>query len=159
MGKISNFKNKSPETYTDKSGQPIISTESVTNLGPLTATSAALFSLLPHGPLEAGGSTDRIIVMFSGQLQWPNATEVHTATSATVGIYLDGSATPSYAISVYVPDGGTNPLSNPPAPVPFSLFWETPLEGTHTVDIKAQATPGTGVYAANCSLILITTPV
>jgi len=159
MGKIAGIKNKSLETYPELSGQPTISTESVTNVGPVTATISALFSLLPHGPLEAGGSTDRIIVMFSGQFEWPNATEVHTSTTATVGVYLDGSLTPSYIISVYVPDGGTNPLTNPPAPVPFSLYWETSADGAHTVDIKAQATPGTAVYAANCSLVLITTPV
>ncbi len=157
MGKIAGIKDKSLETYPEKNGPPSLSTQSVVNTTPVTATTTALFSLLPDGPLEAGGSGDRIIVMFSGQLQWPNATEVAAPATVAVGIYLDGSSSPSYSISVYVPASNVFPAT-PPQPIPFSLFWETPADGQHSVDIKAQAGAGTGVYAANGSLVLISTP-
>ena len=71
MGKIAGIKDKSLETYPDKSGQPTISTQAVVNNTPVQLLKTPPTSLLPDGPIEAGGSGESIIVMFSGVFQWP----------------------------------------------------------------------------------------
>src|SRR5208282_1523450 len=148
MGKIAGIRGKSPEAYPpDNEGQPSISTQGVTNAGPLTSI-ASPFSLLPDGPIEAGGDGERIIVMFSGQLQWPNTEETGATSTVTVGIYMDGTL--EYSIKALVLTAPFSP--NPPEPVPFSLFWETPSTGAHEIDIKVQPSASTNVYAANNSL-------
>lgn len=164
MGKIAGIKDKSLETYPDKSGQPTISTYGKENSDPVLLVVTTPTSLLTGAaPVEAGGSGDRIIVMFSGVLQWPasGSGEGQSPENATitVGIYLDGS--PAYSIQAFVPASNLFP-NIPPAPVPFSLFWETPVDGVHAVDVKAFVNSGglaAAAYAAQGSLVLITTPV
>ncbi len=164
MGKIAGIKDKSLETYPDKSGQPTISTYGKENNNPVLLVVTTPTSLLTGAaPVEAGGSGDRIIVMFSGVLQWPasGSGEGQSPENATitVGIYLDGS--PAYSIQAFVPASNL-PNVNPPAPVPFSLFWETPADGAHAVDVKAFVNSGglaALAYAAQGSLVLISTPV
>jgi len=159
MSKIAGIKDKSLETYGERSGQPTISTESLTYPTPIPLSTVLTnpTSLLPAGPIEAGGSGDRIIVMFSGVLQRAAGESGPATAVAKIGIYLDGSSTPSYFISVFVP--ATNaPPTTPPLPTPFSLFWETPANGAYEVDVKAVTTSG-ACYAANGSIVLITTPV
>src|SRR5208283_6113097 len=120
MAKIAGIKGQSPEAYPpDNTGQSTIHTQSL--LTERVDFVGTLTSLLPH-TLQAGGAEERIIVMFSGQIQWPNATEVAAAATVTAGIYLDGSSTPSYLITFFVPQSTVFP--NPPQPVPSSLFWE-----------------------------------
>lgn len=160
MGKIAGIKGKSPEAYPpDNTGKPTISTESAVNPGPVALGLApALPSLLPDGPIEAGSAGERIIVMFSGALQWPGGDEGPASATVTVGIYLDGSSTPAYSIPIFLPSSTVSP--NPPQPVSFSLFWETPTDGVHAVDVKAQVTSGgPGADEVNGSLVLISTPV
>jgi hypothetical protein len=159
MGKLAGIKGKSPEAYPpDFSGQPTISSQSVVNKTPVNFINTPPVSLLPDGPIDAGSAEERIIVMFSGQLQWPNSSEVPGNSTVAVGIYLDGSPTPAYSIVAFVPSSG-GIFPSPPQPVPFSLFWETPTDGAHEVDIKANCTTATGATATNGSLVLITTPV
>ena len=154
MGKIAGIRGKSPEAYPpDDTGKPSISTQS-SSVGPAISFGTVPVSLLPNGPVEAGNPGERIIVMYSGVLQWANATEVATAVTVDVGIYLDGS--PAYSISAFVP--GQTPNTFPTKPVPFSLFWETPTNGAHTVDVKAN-TVANSCYAASRSIVLISTPV
>ena len=80
--------------------------------------------------LDGAGSPD-----YSGVLQWPasGSGEGQSPESATitVGIYLDGSGLFHSGLCAHRPN------VNPPAPIPFSLFWETPANGAHTVDVKA----------------------
>ncbi len=164
MGKIAGIKDKSLETYPDKSGQPTISTYGKVNTTPTLLGLTTPISLLTGAaPVEAGGSGDRIIVMFSGVFQWPASSggegQAPESATITVGIYLDGS--PAYSIQAFVPASNLFPTS-PPAPVPFSLFWETPADGAHAVDVKAFVNSGGAAalaYAAQGSLVLITTPV
>jgi hypothetical protein len=166
MAKIAGIKGKSPEAYPpDNPGVPIIHTESLLT-EPVEFVNTAPVSLLPDGPVEAGSSGDRIIVMFSGQLQWPftlvDDAPVADSVIVTVGIYLDGSSTPAYSITAFVPASNVAPAT-PIQPVPFSLFWETSADGAHEVDIKAEA-EGTGgavvgAWAVSGSLVLISTPV
>ena len=156
MGKIAGIKDKSLETYGEKSGQPTISTESATNTVPVLIGSASV-SLLPSGPIDAGGSSERIIIMFSGVFQWSYSEGIPSPSTCTVGIYLDGSPTPIYSISVRVLS--TTIYPNPAEPTPFSLFYETPLNGAHEVDIRALVGGDLGAYASNGSLVLISTPV
>jgi len=160
MAKIAGIKGKSPEAYPpDDTGQPTISTYGTANATPIPLSTVLTnpTSLLPAGPIEAGGSSDRIIVMFSGVLQWGFGESGPAPAVAKIGVYLDGSSTPSYFISVFVP--ATNaPPTTPAQPTPFSLFWETPVNGAHEVDVKAVTTSG-ACYAAQGSLVLITTPV
>ncbi len=160
MGKLAGIKGKSPDAYPpDNLGQPTISTQSVVNSNFVdipTNNASPPASLLPAGPIQAGGAQERIIVMFSGQLQWPNASEIPGNSTIGVGIYLDGSLV--YSIIAFVASSSTVRPDLPIAPVPFSLFWETPANGIHTVDIKAKGTLGAAV-GANGSLVLITTPV
>ncbi len=159
MGKLAGIKGKSPDAYPpDSLGQPTISTQSVVNRTPVNFINTPPVSLLPNGPIEAGGAGERIIVMFSGQLQWPNNSEVPGNSTVAVGVYLDGSPTAFYSVVAFVPSsGGISPTQ--PQPVPFSLFWETSTNGAHKVDIKANCTTATGATAANGSLVLISTPV
>lgn len=166
MGKIAGIKNKSPEAYPDNPGQPTISTYGKKNNNPVLLVVTTPTSLLTGAaPVEAGGSGDRIIVMFSGVLQWPasGSGEGQSPENATitVGIYLDSSGSPAYSIQAFVPASNL-PNVNPPAPVPFSLFWETPADGAHAVDVKAFVNSGglaALAYAAQGSLVLISTPV
>jgi len=155
MGKIAGIRDRSFETYGEKSGQPTISTQSVVRAGPFTNV-VTPFSLLPSGPIEAGGSGGRIIVMVSGQLQWPNTMETPAPSTCTVGIYLDGTL--NYSIQAFVPIGGI-PNVDLPQPVSFSLYWETATAGAHEVDVKVTPGVSTDIYAANVSVVLITTPV
>jgi|GEM_PF-1423101 len=165
MGKIANIHNKSPETYPEKSGQPTIFTDSRLTLPVNIFGDAFSTSLLPD-VVASGGNEARIIVMYSGQLQWPyvlvDGSPVAGFAVITVGIYLDTSTTPAYSIEVFVPVSNISPAT-PPQPVPFSLFWETPSNGEHTIDIRAIWTAGTGTtagaWSVNGSLVLITTPV
>jgi hypothetical protein len=157
MGKIANIKNKSPETYPDNSGKPVIHTESAVNTTPVSFGPTPI-SILPDGPIESGASDARIIVMFSGQIQWSAFSEGGPSASVvSVGIFLDGIST--YNISVAVPATNAFPTT-PPAPTPFSLFWESTTDGAHEVDIRAtDTTIGNIAYAVNGSLVLISTPV
>ncbi len=165
MGKIAGIKGKSPDVYPpDNSGQPTIATESLTTL-PVNVFSDASppvsTSILPTA-LLAGGNEDRVIVMYSGQLQWPydlvDGSPSPAFATITVGIYLDGSSTPAYSIVAFVPVSNIHPAT-PPQPVPFSLFWETPSDGEHIVDVRATGTTGVGAWSVSGSLILISTPV
>jgi hypothetical protein len=157
MGKIANIKNKSPETYPDNSGKPVIHTESAVNTTPVSFGPTPI-SILPDGPIESGASDARIIVMFSGQIQWSAFSEGGPSASV-VSVQIFQGGVPVYGISVAVP--ATNPFpTTPPAPTPFSMFWETPTDGAYEIDVKAtDATVGNIAYAVNGSLVLISTPV
>ncbi len=158
MGKLAGIKGKSPEAYPpDNPGKPSISTQS-SSVGPAISFGTVPVSLLPDGPIEAGDSGERVIVMYSGVLQWANSDESPAAVTVTVGIYLDGAGSPDYSISVFVPSTNFNPPAGAAEPTPFSLFWETPENSAHTVDVKAN-TVANGCYASSRSIVLISTPV
>lgn len=163
MGKIAGIKDKSLETYPDKSGQPTISTQAVVNNTPVQLLKTPPTSLLPDGPIEAGGSGESIIVMFSGVFQWPASGSGEGSSPEyaiiTVGIYLDGTL--AYSIMVFVPASNIYPTI-PPAPTPFSLFWKAPANGVHDIDVKAYVSGGPDAvvaYANTGSIVLISTPV
>ncbi len=169
MGYIVRSKGKSPEAYPpDQGGQPVIATDSLLTL-PVNVFSKLLppasVSIIPT-TIPAGSDGERIIVMYSGQLQWPYAlvneegpvVPVPSDETITVGIYLGPSTTPAYSITVFVPASNLSPVT-PPQPVPFSLYWETPSDGEHVIDIRATAPTNNGVWSVSGSLILISTPV
>lgn len=165
MGYIVRSKGKSPEAYPpDQGGQPVIATDSLLTL-PVNVFSSLSppdsVSIIPT-TIPAGSDGERIIVMYSGQLQWPYAlvddAPVPSAETITVGIYLGPDTTPAYSITVFVPASNISPVT-PPQPVPFSMYWETPSDGEHVIDIRATAPTDNGVWSVSGSLIIISTPV
>lgn len=165
MGYIVRSKGKSPEAYPpDQGGQPVIATDSLLT-PPVNVFSSlsppASVSIIPT-TIPAGSDGERIIVMYSGQLQWPyDLVDDKPAPSdeiITVGIYLGPDTTPAYSITVFVPASNISPVT-PPQPVPFSMYWETPSDGEHVIDIRATAPTDNGVWSASGSLIIISTPV
>jgi hypothetical protein len=164
MAKIAGIKGQSPEAYSKPPGKRGVRTVGNSNTGVLVVLGntspgdSLLFDGIPISIEAAAG--DRAIIMFTGSLQDPNATEVTASCNVNVGIYLDGSSTPVYSINPFLQfiDFPSDCI------LPISLYFETDelSAGSHTIDVRAFVSipdAGVGAKSQNNFTTVIVTPV